>query len=218
VNVVSIYIEKNRKTKQLIQKSFMTILANKPFELVTIGDITTSAQINRGTFYLHYIDKFDLLDQMELQLFADLGNHIDKLQSHYLSTHTFEKEQEQLADTLFSFIQLHAPMLKIFLSGHGRAGFHLRFRDAFSEKVQFNLEQNESYYANLTFPMEYFLSFITSAFLGLIERWVHNNLDKTPQEMTAMYIEIILFIKRNSDQFRTQNIERATNSTDTMKV
>ena len=44
--------------------------------------------------------------------------------------------------------------------------------------------------------MEYFLSFITSAFLGLIEQWVQNDLDKTPEEMTVLYIEIIHFIQR----------------------
>lgn len=144
---------------------------------------------------MHYVDKFDLLDQMEQQLFADLGNHIDELQSRYLSTPMFEIEQEQLPDTLFSAIKMHAPMLKILLSDHGRAGFHIRFRDAFSEKVRLNLEQNERFFANLKFPIEYFLSFITSAFLGLIEQWVRNDLDKTPQEMTAMYIQIIVFIQ-----------------------
>lgn len=195
---MSIYIEKNRKTKQLIQMSFMQILENKSFELITIGDITKTAQINRGTFYLHYKDKYDLLDQIEKLLFADLGNHIDELQSWYASTHKFEKEQEQLAATFFRFIEMQSPIIKLLLSGHGRAGFHIRFRDAFSEKVRFNLEKNESFCAKLKVPMEYFLSFITSAFLGLIEQWVRNGLDKTPQEMTALYIDIIFFIQNNN--------------------
>ena len=193
---MSIYIEKNRKTKQLIQKSFMEILEKKSFEAMTIGDITKTAQINRGTFYLHFKDKYDLLDQIEQQLFSDLGSHIDDLQSHYSSTHTFEKEQEDLAATLFGFIEMHSPKLRIFLSDHGRAGFHIRFRDAFSEKVRLNLEKNESFNASLKVPMEYFLSFITSAFLGLIEQWIQNGLDKTPQEMTALYIDIISFIQK----------------------
>ncbi|AOK90565.1 TetR/AcrR family transcriptional regulator [Paenibacillus polymyxa] len=193
---MSIYAEKNRKTKQLIQTSFIQILENKSFESITVGDITKTAQINRGTFYLHYKDKFDLLDQIEQQLFEDLGNHIDELQSHYSATHTFEKGQEELAATLFSSIKMHSPILKIFLSDHGRTNFHLRFRDAFSEKVRFNLEKNESFNATLKVPMEYFLSFITSAFLGLIEQWVQNGLDKTPQEMTALYIDIISFIQK----------------------
>lgn len=193
---MSIYIEKNKKTKQLIQKSLIQILEKKSFESITIGDITKHAQINRGTFYLHFQDKFDLLEHIEQQLFTDLGKHIDELQSSYSSTHTFEKRQEHLATSLFSFIEMHSPILKIFLSDHGRAGFHIRLRDAFSEKVRLNLEKNESINVNLNVPMEYFLSFITSAFLGLIEQWVQNGLDKTPQEMTNLYIDIISFIQK----------------------
>ncbi|HBI04809.1 MAG TPA: TetR/AcrR family transcriptional regulator [Paenibacillaceae bacterium] len=202
---MSIYMEKNRRTKQSIQKSFMRILENKSFESITIGDITKTAKINRGTFYLHYKDKFDLLDQIEQQLFADLGNHIDELQSRYSSIHTLKKEQEQLAAKLFNFIEMQSPILKIFLSDHGRAGFHIRFRDAFSEKVHYNLQKNESFIANLKVPMEYFLSFITSAFLGLIEQWVRNGLDKTPHEMTAIYIDIIFFIQNNLEPMPTSN-------------
>ena len=193
---MSVYAEKNRKTKQLIQTSFMKILEKKTFEAMTVGDITKTANINRGTFYLHYKDKYDLLDQIEQQLFEAVGDHIDELQSHYSSSNTFEKGQEQLAEALFSSIQMQAPLLKIFLSSHGRAGFHLRFRDAFSEKVRANLENNERINEHLKVQMDYFLSFITSAFLGLIEQWVQNGLDKTPQEMTSLYIDIISFIKK----------------------
>lgn len=138
-----------------------------------------------------------MLDRIEQQLFEKIGNHIDELQSRYSSTQTFEKGQEQLADTLFSSIKMHAPLLKIFLGNHGRTGFHLRFRNAFSEKVRVNLEKNENFHpSNLKLPMDYFLSFITSAFLGLIEQWVQNGLDKTPQEMTTLYIDIISFIQK----------------------
>ena len=192
---INTYIEKNKKTKQLIQNKFMQILENKPFDSITVGDIAKYAQINRGTFYLHYQDKFDLLDKIEQQLFEDLGNHIDELQTHYASKDSFEKGQEQLAAALFSSIKMHAPILKILLNNHGRAGFHIRFRDAFTVKVRLNLEKNERFNKNLNVPMEYFLAFITSAFLGLIEQWVQNGLDKTPEEMTTLYIDIISFIQ-----------------------
>jgi AcrR family transcriptional regulator len=195
--LLSIYIEKNRKTKKIIQDSFMEILQNKPFEAIAVGEIAKAAKINRGTFYLHFTDKFDLLDQIEQQLFAELGKHIDELQSRYSSTHSFEKGQEHLAATLFSCIEMYSPILKVFLSDHGRVGFHIRFRDAVSEKVRLNLEKNKSFNANLKVPMEYFLAFITSAFLGLIEQWLQNGLDKTPEEMTALYIDVISFIQKN---------------------
>lgn len=194
--LMSVYEEKKQKTKKLIQQTFIDILEHKSFESITVGDIAKRANINRGTFYLHYLDKFDLLDQIEQRLFFDLGEHIDELQARYLRSQTFEKEQEQLADGLFSFIKGHAPVLKILLSDRGRAGFHLRFKNSFSEKVRKNLEQHESFYVDLQVPIDYFLSFITSAFLGLIEQWIQNDLDKTPEEMTSLYIDIILFIQR----------------------
>ena len=193
---LSIYVEKNKKTKQLIQQSFIEILETQAFDTIKIGDITKKANINRGTFYLHFQDKYDLLDKMEQQLFEELGIHIDKLQSTYAFNQTFEKTQVHLAMTLFSFIQMHAQMLRVFLSGQGRAGFHFRFREAFTKKVHANLAANESIKQYLNVPMDYFLSFITSAFLGLIEQWVHNDLNKTPEEMTQIYISIIEFIKQ----------------------
>lgn len=195
---MSIYKEKNRKTKQLIQHSFLQLLEQKSFDSITVGDISQVANINRGTFYLHYLDKYDLLDKIEQQMFEDLGNHIDQLHANYSSTNTFEKDQEHLAASLFSSIQAQAPLLKIFLSNHGRAGFHYRFRDAFSQKVRLNLEKNEAF-RNLNFSINYFLAFITSAFLGLIEQWVQNDLDKTPEEMTSLYIDIIRFIQSRKD-------------------
>ncbi|MGR5995200.1 TetR/AcrR family transcriptional regulator [Bacillus cereus] len=131
---MSIYIEKNKKTKQLIQITFIQILEKKSFESITIGDIARQAKINRGTFYVHFQDKFELLEHIERRLFADLGNHIDELQSSYSSTPMFEKRQEHLATALFSFIEMHSPILKVFLSDHGRAGFHIRFRDTFFRK------------------------------------------------------------------------------------
>ncbi|RNB52888.1 TetR/AcrR family transcriptional regulator [Brevibacillus gelatini] len=193
---MGIYADKNRKTKQLIQRSFMQMLESKPFESITVGEIAKTAQMNRGTFYLHYTDKFDLLEQMEQQLFEDLGSHIDELQSRYSVMHTFGEGQEELAAALFRSIQFHVPALKIFLGDHGRAGFHIRFRDALAEKVRSHLEKDENFHAKGKVPMDYLLSFITSAFLGLIEQWVRNGLEKTPEEMAALYMNIISFIQK----------------------
>ena len=192
---MSTYAEKNRKTKRLIQQSFIRILERKPFESITVGDIAKEAAVNRGTFYLHYEDKYDLLAQMERQLFEDLGRQIDELQAGDPEGGTVDEKLERLAEALFRFIELHAPVLNVFFSGHGRAGFHYRFRDALAEKVGTSLEKDAAVRTQLSAPLDYFISFMTSAFLGLIEQWVRGGLDKTPKEMTGMYREIVAFIR-----------------------
>ena len=50
----------------------MTLLFEKDFDTISIKEITEFAQIGRKTFYLHYIDKYDLLDQIVSEKLIEL--------------------------------------------------------------------------------------------------------------------------------------------------
>jgi AcrR family transcriptional regulator len=66
-----------QRTRQLLQQAFIEIVREKGFEATRIHDITEQANVNRGTFYFHFADKYELLD-------AVVRNHF----------------QQQLANTL----------------------------------------------------------------------------------------------------------------------
>ena len=51
-----------KRTRELIQRSFMEIVDEKGFNSISVQDITTRAGINRATFYAHFPDKYALLD------------------------------------------------------------------------------------------------------------------------------------------------------------
>ena len=52
-----------QKTRTAIIEAFVGLMAEKNFEQLTINEIADRANVNRGTVYLHYVDKYDLLDQ-----------------------------------------------------------------------------------------------------------------------------------------------------------
>lgn len=56
-------------TKNIIKESLIELLETKEIHQVTVTDICKKADINRGTFYSHYKDAFDLLQSMEDELF-----------------------------------------------------------------------------------------------------------------------------------------------------
>ena len=58
----NIYEMKVSRTLQLIKDTFIQLLNEKSFEKITVRDLTSKAQLSRGTFYLHYLDKYDLMD------------------------------------------------------------------------------------------------------------------------------------------------------------
>ena len=55
---------RRRYTLSVIQEAFFALLAEVGFAKMTVVDICRRAEINRGTFYLHYEDKYALLDAL----------------------------------------------------------------------------------------------------------------------------------------------------------
>lgn len=58
-----------KRTRSLILHSFGDLLAEKSFDEISVQDVTERAQINRATFYKHFVDKYALLDYWVQQLF-----------------------------------------------------------------------------------------------------------------------------------------------------
>ena len=53
------------KTKKAITNAFMELTLEKDIRKITVSDIAERAVINRSTFYLHYADAKDVLDDIE---------------------------------------------------------------------------------------------------------------------------------------------------------
>ena len=68
-----------RYTRKVIEDAFMGLLEKKPVARITVTEICQIAQINRATFYKHYLDVPDLLDQMEQRLLSELKDVIGEM-------------------------------------------------------------------------------------------------------------------------------------------
>ena len=69
-----------RMTKQLLRRAFTQLLLEKPIQNITVRELCEKAQVNRGTFYLHYKDIYDLMESIETQMTQELGDvliHLD---------------------------------------------------------------------------------------------------------------------------------------------
>lgn len=53
---------RTKKTRKNIKDTFLSYLSVKPLSKITVAEIAKDLDINRGTFYLHYHDVFDLYD------------------------------------------------------------------------------------------------------------------------------------------------------------
>lgn len=60
------------RSKKLIHDALADLLMEKPMERITVTDIVKRADINRGTFYAHYADIPDLVDNLIRQTFSSI--------------------------------------------------------------------------------------------------------------------------------------------------
>ena len=65
--------KRNTATRRTIKRAFTELIAEKGLDALSISDIARRAGINRGTVYLHFVDKYDLMHQLEDDALAHLG-------------------------------------------------------------------------------------------------------------------------------------------------
>lgn len=69
-------LKRQTSTKEDIKQALIILLQEKGFDAITVSDLTRRANINRGTFYLHYLDKFDLMDKLVQVVFDNILQHL----------------------------------------------------------------------------------------------------------------------------------------------
>ena len=57
-------MKRNTQTKEKIKRTVIDLINEKGFESMTVSDVARKSEINRGTFYLHDVDKYDLMEKL----------------------------------------------------------------------------------------------------------------------------------------------------------
>jgi AcrR family transcriptional regulator len=63
---------RQRKSRAALQQALVRLIAEKPYEAITIEDVTEAADVARATFYAHYKDRAALLAEANQELIRDL--------------------------------------------------------------------------------------------------------------------------------------------------
>lgn len=78
-----------RKTKRSIKQTLDTLLQTKPLEKISVTEIARNAEINKGTFYLHYNDIYDLYNEFIHDIISDMISQIDFLPEFFTAPESF---------------------------------------------------------------------------------------------------------------------------------
>ncbi|MFJ5788652.1 TetR/AcrR family transcriptional regulator [Lysinibacillus sp. NPDC093197] len=182
------------RTIESIKDAFVALIEEKGFESITVKDITTKAKINRGTFYAHYQDKYDLMNRYQEEFMLEISNiakqNIAKLMAS-LNAKNSSLQPLEIAVLIFEFLDRNRKFMKAILGPNGDLSFQTKLKN-FMWKTLFESTDNPIKPAKLLVPGEYLVSYIASAHIGVIQQWLLEDRKETPQEMAQILSTITL--------------------------
>lgn len=161
----------------------IALILEKGYDAITVQDITDRADLNRGTRYLHYRDKQDLLLSSSADVFDELVAQLAPIAPEQL---TFDVPERNLI-LLYQHVAANADFYRVMLGDHGVPIFIKRLRHVIAQWSLSRLDALRALGAPLTtLPPELIAHYVSGAIISVVEWWLENDMPLTP-ELLARY-------------------------------
>ena len=190
------------KTKKLIKTALSELIQEKGFDHVSITDLTQRANINRGTFYLHYQDKYDLLEKFENEVLDDINtnaeNFIKSIKDIDFLGEDFSNEIKPFINKVFTYIKENYIIMKVILGPKS----DMRFQNKIKKALNILLTEKgwDNYFdsQNTFVSKNYFISYLVSAHIGFIRQWIDSGMNESAENMAEMISKMFFLGPFNS--------------------
>ena len=176
---------RQRKSRAALEQALLQLIATKPYESITIEDVTEAADVARATFYAHFKDKAALLRSANQQLIGELAARAGELAPRDPPRYTGAG-----VTVIFRHARDHDPLYRLVLSGEGGAEPRAELIQAFRQAVSTIFSALSKGGSSEPRPSP---SLITGAFVGALvltlEGWLAGDFPGEADELAADFIK-----------------------------
>ena len=166
-----------RRSRKMLKQGLMELLREKRFFQISVRDITERADMNRGTFYLHYPDTAALMRSVEDDMLSEAQALVD---AHM--PETVEKNSlRPIFEPLLDYIVEHREECQALFDNDSSSAFlekiqALVYRNGVSLIRAWYTPQNEEEFA-------YLLNFVAFGLVGIIKAWLDRDMALPKEEL-----------------------------------
>ena len=175
-----------RKTRERLKEALLRLLARRDIVDVTVSRLCQEAGVNRSTFYAHYTDLHDLLQQIEDEMFADFEKALETL----YQPGTAGPEPVAVTTEVFQCLKDNSDLCTVTLSDYGDKAFALKLLQRGRECCVENYLQ----YFKGASPrqVDYYYAFVSAGCIGLLRRWLDDGMLLPAGELAEMAENIMM--------------------------
>jgi len=157
------------RTKKMFKEALISLLQeNEDQSKLTVQKLADRAELNRATFYLHYQDIEDLMEQMVEDV---LGELLKKIHTH------LDEYQELGTQPIVSFLEHiyeHAALFQVMLE---HKDFRKRLFEIVVEIISIRRQKRKGKGPSVQVPIE----IVASSTFGIITWWIRAGTPYSPQ-------------------------------------
>lgn len=167
-------------TQKMFKSAFLQLLTTKPIQEITVKELCDEAGVNRGTFYSHYQDIYELLEQIEQEMFLQLQEIFIRYTS---STHSAESFYHGLLDVF----KQNYEMCIMLLGKNSDRNFVNKLLD-YGKTIFINTVEHQ---VTDVAKVERFYDFVSGGCLSVLQRWIVSGMKVTLDEM-AKFLQCVI--------------------------
>lgn len=171
-----------KRTKTMFEEALLELMEEKDYKKITVREIAEKSTLNRATFYLHYYDKDELLEQLLDEALQNLRASVEvkDVEYRYDSNHP-----HPIFIRLFEKMTERNRFYQIMLACEKVPSFTDSAEEIIATLVRDGMQYMIDDHIELNVRVDIANAYTTSAYLGVIIWWLKNDMPYTPTYMAT---------------------------------
>ena len=176
-----------RRTKKLLKQALAQLMDEKDFKDITVKDITERADLNRGTFYLHYTDTYDILNKIEDEILKNIQNMINQNIEKTNASDSVIPALKPIAE----YIMENADICRCLINNKASVDFIEKFQNLIYDNCSDIIKRRHN--VKDSKQNEFYLSFITLGIIGMVKKWLETRPMVSAEEIVVFVDQIMTY-------------------------
>lgn len=177
------------KTRKGIIQAAVELVLEKGYDTVTIQDITDRADIGRGTFYIHFKDK----EEVVWTAIQDLCLELEQAAHQQYKDNIPDQQEYYGLLYIFRQVDKNCDLFRVCFSSRGSAALTERVTDLLADIILYDIQNQPALRdPNSDVPMEIVAQMMTGLITRMISWWLNTSNSYTAEQMAAMIYKTLL--------------------------
>ncbi len=175
---------RSRRTRRRLHQAIISLMQEKRYDSITVQDIIDRADVGRSTFYAHYQDKEDLVNNNLQEIFDDLSQRLDDSAS----------DHQWIIPTLalFKHVQEQQHLFEAMRSGRGLDMLLEKAQVYWDKRIETELQSRLPQGQTPAVPLSLVASYLSGALGTFLRWWLDNRLFYPPEQMDEVFQQVVM--------------------------